>query len=161
MKRVLLFPALLVLLAVQAWAASTLKMLEDTATAPGTITFNSIASNAFTATSAYVANTLNYPRCRVQMTLAFGSNPAANSAVYLWFLETYDAGTTTETVPPASAAPPSLVIPIAVATTSVQTGEAPCPPGGFKVIGQMSGTGVTTSSSGNGILIKPYTYQMQ
>jgi|SRR5215813_2296040 len=168
MRKCLVFGLLLLCyLASAAWSAQTLKLLEDTAVTPGTASLNNIGSNGFTVESAVIANTNNYPRCRVTLVFKWTTTttPTTGAAAYVWFMQTTD-GTNYATSPTSAitTGTPSISIPIPTGTgtnTSRAIGEGYCPPGGFTLKIQLNSTGQTTDTTGNTISVRPYTIQMQ
>jgi len=132
------------------------------------LTPNSIASNGYTAASTAYDNTISgqttgsgYTRCSFEAVLAFPANPSANAAVLVWILPSQD-GTNYADAPTGSiiTSPAHVAIPVTQGQNSTrQTVFTVCPPGKFKIVAQMNGTGQTTNSSGNTITLKQYTPQ--
>jgi len=157
---------LLALSVAQANAATVQWLIHGTTT--NLLTPNSVASNGYTAASATYNNTIGqtgngYLYCRFEAILTFAAAPTANSAVYIWILESLD-GTTFADTPTASiiTSSPSLTIPV----TSGQVGtrqavSVRCPNGQFKIAAQLNNTGQTTTASGNIIRLVQYTIQVQ
>lgn len=152
--------------------ATTLEYIEQgTATDVLTTELNSLASGSNTAAGAAqnnaqaTANYNGYPRASVQFTMAaYTGTPAANSALYVWFLKSIDGGTTYEdggsSLTPARS--PDVIIPIEAVATGPQkicVQNVRIPVGFFKALAQNNGTGLTLAASGNKVTILPNTVQ--
>lgn len=162
-RRMLALLSLLLLISTVAEAATTFQLATRTATTVYTTELNSKASNAWLSASAVVNNTIGgaggegYMRCYVEFASTFAANPTANGALVGWFLKTVDGGTSYEDTPNGTVTLnrlPDVVLPVNTGgTTTRVTVETRCPAGNFKFVGQLNGTGQTTSASGNTVKI--------
>lgn len=163
LRRMLVLLSLLLLLSTGAEAATTFQLATRSATTVYTTDLNTKASNAWIIASAVINNTIGgaagegYMRCYMELALSFAANPTANGAFVGWFLKTVDGGTTYEDTPNGTVTLnrlPDMVLPVNTGgTTTRVTVETRCPAGNFKIAGQLSGTGQTTSGSGNSLKI--------
>jgi hypothetical protein len=167
-RRILLTLCLVWVLATPAWAATTQWAEQGTTT--DLLLPNSLASNAYTAVSATYNNTVGqtgngYLYCRFEAILAFPASPSAGAAVYIWVLESLD-GSNFATTPTATitTGAPTLAIPITTGTGVTGTRNTVtirCPPGSFRIVAQLNGTGQTTNGTGNTIRLRQFTPTVQ
>lgn len=158
-RRLALVLLLLCALAPVAWAGPKIQYVYGTTTQMHTP--NSIASNAYTGTSATL-DPGGYLYCNFKAVLAFGTAPNANAALYVWLKVSIDGGSTFSDTPTSSivTGPPYVIIPITSGQTTTNAVESkPCPAGQFQLVLQMNNTGQTTSGSGNAVSVQPYTPQ--
>jgi hypothetical protein len=143
--------------------ASTEKYLLSTQTSLLTTGLNSLASNSLAVSAAFdntqAAAGDGYTLCDVELVVTYGSAPAANTSVTLWFLATQD-GTNYEDGD-ASTTParlPDCVFPLRAVTTAQRIiRRVSLPWGVFKALARNDGTGQAMASSANTLKIRPVT----
>jgi hypothetical protein len=163
MKRIGAIFLLLFVCAASAHGAQTLQQAVRTATTVWTTELNSKASNAWVTASSGINNIIGgavgegYMQCTVELSSGFAAAPSANSSLVGWFLKSTDTGSTYEDASNGTISLnrlPDFVIPLTTGQTTTKASvTVRCPSGWFKVVGQLSGSGQTTSASGNTLKI--------
>ena len=147
--------------------ATTEKYLLGTTTTVLSTELNSLANNALVVTATPYNNTAaggggdGYTLADIELVATFGTVPAANSALSIWFLTAID-GTNYEdgsaSITPGR--PPEVVLPVRAVTTAQRSNRrAWLPWGDFSILVKNDGTGQALAASGNTLKIRPVTYQ--
>lgn len=140
-------------------------LLSGSVTSLITTGLNSLANNSLAISSAF-DNTVGqtgdgYTFCDIELVVTYGTNPGANTACSLWFLQSQD-GTNYEdggtSITPARAA--DVVFPVLVSTSAQRIIRRVLLPWGLtKVLLKNDGTGQAMAASGNTLKIRPVTAQ--
>ena len=119
---------------------------------------DSLAINGLALSNVVNLTSANYQRLRLELVLVWGTAPAANTNMSVWYLQSIDNGLTYEdgSISIIPVRNPDLWLPLRNATTQRVGRDSICPIGPFRVL-VYNQSGVALSASGNSGRLLPKT----
>jgi hypothetical protein len=141
-------------------AGTTLLSTELNSLSNNALVLSSVGGSAGVYANVSGSGMGGYPYGRFVGTFSFGTNPTANSGIDIWLLveadgSNFESGSASIT----PVRPPDLTFPLIVQTASqIVDIIAPLPiTGAFKVLARNNATGQSLNSSGNTVVVFPFT----